>query len=145
MLLLSLQPHARAEFQPENPLSDHFFVFTNKSKNRCKILFYDKGGLCLLCKRLELGAFAIPLSASQEIRNLVSLQIIETLFEHGSNIGLKVLPKSSLGMALAYVNKRRAAVIYSMVGTCELLSNDVYKFFSESMRMISVNRSVDAR
>jgi len=49
----------------ENPLSGNLFVFTNKSKNRCKILFYDKGGLCLLCKRLELGTFAIPTNASQ--------------------------------------------------------------------------------
>lgn len=44
----------------ENPLSGNLFVFCNKNNNRCKILFYDKGGLCLFCKRLELGTFAIP-------------------------------------------------------------------------------------
>ena len=131
----------------------------------------------------------LQVGAWREIRNRVSLRIIEKLFEHWSNIGLKVLPKSSLGMALAYVNKRRdgfrnflksprlcldnnlserhlrkvvvgrknymfcgseegarrAAVIYSIVGTCELLGIDVYKYFAEAMRMISVNRSVDAR
>jgi transposase len=44
----------------ENPLSGHLFVFFNKSLNRCKILFYDHGGLCLFCKRLEMGTFSIP-------------------------------------------------------------------------------------
>ena len=43
-----------------DPLSGNLFVFFNKSVNRCKILFYDKGGLCLFCKRLEMGTFAIP-------------------------------------------------------------------------------------
>jgi transposase len=43
-----------------DPLSGNLFVFFNKSINRCKILFYDKGGLCLFCKRLEMGTFAIP-------------------------------------------------------------------------------------
>lgn len=45
---------------PTSPLSGHLFVFFNKGRNRCKILFYDRGGLCLFCKRLELGTFAIP-------------------------------------------------------------------------------------
>jgi len=43
-----------------DPLSGHLFVFFNKPKNKCKILFYDQGGLCLFCKRLEVGTFSIP-------------------------------------------------------------------------------------
>lgn len=51
-----------------DPLSGNLFVFFNKSINRCKILFYDKGGLCLFCKRLEMGTFAIPSAAQLDGR-----------------------------------------------------------------------------
>lgn len=53
----------------ENPLSGNLFVFFNKGNNRCKILFYDKGGLCLFCKRLELGTFAIPRFEDNKFRH----------------------------------------------------------------------------
>lgn len=52
----------------ENPLSGNLFVFFNKGNNRCKILCYDKGGLCLFCKRLEIGTFAIPHMDDQRAR-----------------------------------------------------------------------------
>ena len=35
-------------------------VFINKNKNRMKILFWDSGGFCLFCKRLEKGRFRFP-------------------------------------------------------------------------------------
>jgi len=50
------------------PSSGHLFVFFNKPKNKCKILFYDQGGLCLFCKRLELGTFSIPPSSLTQTR-----------------------------------------------------------------------------
>ena len=34
------------------------FVFVGKSRRRAKVLWFDKTGLCLLCKRLEKGRFA---------------------------------------------------------------------------------------
>lgn len=43
----------------------------------------------------------------KEIRNRVSTQIVERLFSHWGEIGLKVLPQSLLGKALSYVQKRR--------------------------------------
>ena len=35
-------------------------MFTNKSHNRLKILFWDGSGLCLFCKRLERATYAWP-------------------------------------------------------------------------------------
>lgn len=48
-------------FFRQDPLSGHLFVFLNKQKNRVKILFWDRGGFCLFCKRLEKGNFTLPL------------------------------------------------------------------------------------
>jgi len=48
----------------EKPLSGHLFVFVNKAKNRMKILVFESGGYWLLCKRLEIGTFALKFGAS---------------------------------------------------------------------------------
>lgn len=44
----------------QEPTSGFLFVFTNKSRNRLKILFWDGSGLCLFYKRLERGTYAWP-------------------------------------------------------------------------------------
>lgn len=63
-----------------DPLSGHLFVFFNKPKNKCKILFYDQGGLCLFCKRLEVGTFSIPnLSLTESRIEIDRVQFIHFL------------------------------------------------------------------
>ena len=49
----------------ESSLSGSLFLFVNKDRNRLKILFFDSGGYCLFCKRLETGRFRLPNLAGQ--------------------------------------------------------------------------------
>lgn len=46
----------------DDPLSGHLYVFFNRAANRVKILWYDRGGFAMYCKRLERGTFRFPKS-----------------------------------------------------------------------------------
>ena len=46
----------------DDPLSGHLYVFFNRAANRVKILWYDRGGFAMYCKRLERGTFSFPKS-----------------------------------------------------------------------------------
>lgn len=38
----------------------HLFVFLGRRLDRCKVLFFDRGGLVIYYKRLETGRFRMP-------------------------------------------------------------------------------------
>ncbi len=45
----------------KDPCSGHLFVFVGKSKDKVKILFWDRNGFVLYLKRLERGRFQLPI------------------------------------------------------------------------------------
>lgn len=54
----------------ENECSSQIFVFTNKRRNRIRMLYWDGTGLWLMTKRLETGDFAWPKVPEKDAKKL---------------------------------------------------------------------------
>jgi transposase len=63
----------------QDPLSGHWFVFTNQRRNRVKVLFWDGSGLWVCAKRLEQGRFSWPRNGSRSCARLRSQELMALL------------------------------------------------------------------
>ena len=73
------------EIFEQDPCSGHLFLFLNRSRDRLKILLWDRDGFCIFYKRLERGTFqllrasndkeGIELDYSQLVRLLGGLDL----------------------------------------------------------------------
>lgn len=58
-----------------NVLDHSLFIFTNRSRNRIKILYYESNGFWLFIKRLEHGKFKIKESQESLTRAITYRQL----------------------------------------------------------------------
>lgn len=52
----------------EDPFSGTLYVFTNRNRDRLKILWYERNGFCLWYKRLEKDRFIWPASDAEVVK-----------------------------------------------------------------------------
>jgi len=58
-----------------DPFKPALFVFTNRNRDRVKILYWDKNGFCLWQKRLEKQRFVWPLLHDHDVVELTGDQL----------------------------------------------------------------------
>jgi transposase len=56
------------QFLGENPQSGAVYVFVGKRPTRCKLLWWDRNGYCLLAKRLHHALFVMPEGEGPAVR-----------------------------------------------------------------------------
>lgn len=68
------------EYLHLDAFAGHLFVFVSRRRDRIKILYWDRDGFAVWSKRLEEGAYAVPLAGSaEECRREITAQELGAL------------------------------------------------------------------
>jgi len=65
----------------ETKAHEALFVFCNKRRNRLKILYYDRSGLWIAAKRLEIGTFSWPVSTTGSSKLSLTPEALQLLVD----------------------------------------------------------------
>jgi len=87
-----------------DPLAGSVFVFTNRRRNRLRLIFFDGTGLVLCAKRLERGGFRWPVMAGEKSVEISAAQL--GLLLSGLEPTARVRPGWWRGMAPAVCKPR---------------------------------------
>jgi len=58
-----------------DPFSEAYFVFVNRSRDRIKLLYWERNGFCLWHKRLEKDKFIWPLRHANTVITLTTREL----------------------------------------------------------------------
>jgi transposase len=62
-----------------DPTNGHLYVFFNRRRRLCKMIYFDGSGFCLFCKRLEGGTFELPAVRDGQDRVVVDGAMLSSL------------------------------------------------------------------
>jgi transposase len=62
-----------------DPTDGHLYLFFNRRRKLCKMIYFDGSGYCLFCKRLEEGTFELPAVREGQDRVVVDSAMLTSL------------------------------------------------------------------
>jgi transposase len=63
------------------PLDGHYYLFFNRRRRLCRMVWFDGSGWCLFSKRLERGSFELPAVAEGVAQVAVDTATLASLLE----------------------------------------------------------------